>query len=98
LLRNENCLFFHDQSRNIRIKENSLKMPPKTKKSKKAEEAEELDSDITAVDRQFFELQIADLNKKLTRLRAHNVKIEEKNDELESKMKQIEDDRQDVSA
>lgn len=73
-------------------------MPPKTKKSKKSEEEQELDSDITAVDRQFFELQINDLNKKLTRLRAHNVKIEEKNEELDSRMKQMEDDRQDVQA
>lgn len=53
--------------------------------------------EMCAVDKQFFELQIADLNKKLTRLRAHNVKIEERNDELDSKMKQIEEDRMDVT-
>lgn len=76
-------------------------MPPKEKKSKKSKKQEEedlADSELTAVDKQFYELQIADLNKKLTRLRTHNVKIEEKNEELDSKMKQMEEDRQDVTA
>jgi protease II len=76
-------------------------MPPKEKKPKKSKKAEEedlLDSELTAVDKQFYELTIADINKKLTRLRAHNVKIEEKNEELEAKMKQMEEDRQDVTA
>lgn len=71
-------------------------MPPKPKKNKKSEEEAEME-EMCAVDKQFFELQIADLNKKLTRLRAHNVKIEERNDELDSKMKQIEEDRMDVT-
>lgn len=76
-------------------------MPPKekkTKKSKKAEEEDQDNSELTAVDKQFYELTIADINKKLARLRTHNVKIEERNDELESKLKQMEEDRQDVTA
>lgn len=75
-------------------------MPPKEKKAKKSKKAEEedLEEELTAVDKQFYELTIADLNKKLARLRAHNVKIEEKNEELDVKMKQMEDDRQDVTA
>lgn len=76
-------------------------MPPKekkVKKSKKAEEEDLADSELTAVDKQFYELTIADINKKLARLRAHNVKIEEKNEELDAKMKQMEEDRQDVTA
>lgn len=76
-------------------------MPPKekkTKKSKKAEEESAEDSELLAVDKQFYELTIADINKKLTRLRSHNVKIEEKNDELEIRMKHMEEDRQDVTA
>lgn len=76
-------------------------MPPKEKKSKKSKKAEEeelADSELTAVDKQFYELTIADINKKLTRLRTHNVKIEEKNEEMEAKMKQMEEDRQDVTA
>lgn len=75
-------------------------MPPKEKKAKKSKKAEEedLEEELTAVDKQFYELTIADLNKKLARLRAHNVKIEEKNEELDARMKQMEDDRQDVTA
>jgi hypothetical protein len=76
-------------------------MPPKekkAKKSKKNEEEDQDDSELTAVDKQFYELSIADINKKLARLRTHNVKIEEKNDELEIRMKQMEEDRQDVTA
>lgn len=75
-------------------------MPPKEKKVKKPKKAEEeeLDSELTAVDKQFYELSIADLNKKLTRLRTHNAKIEEKNEELDARMKQMEEDRQDVTA
>lgn len=75
-------------------------MPPKEKKGKKSKKAEEEDlenSELNAVDKQFYELTIADINKKLTRLRAHNVKIEEKNEELEIRMKQMEEDRQDVT-
>ncbi|XP_070494769.1 LOW QUALITY PROTEIN: cilia- and flagella-associated protein 157-like [Chironomus tepperi] len=74
-------------------------MPPKEKKgkkSKKSEEEDPEDSDLTAVDKQFYELTIADINKKLTRLRAHNVKIEERNEEMELRMKQIETNSQDV--
>lgn len=73
-------------------------MPPKGKKSKKAEEEDQDNSELTQVDKQFYELTIADLNKKLARLRTHNVKIEERNEEMEIRMKQIEEDRQDVTA
>lgn len=75
-------------------------MPPKEKKGKKSKKAEEEDQEeeLTEVDKQFYELTIADINKKLARLRAHNVKIEEKNEELEVRMKQMEEDRQDVTA
>lgn len=73
-------------------------MPPKGKKSKKAEEEDPDESELTQVDKQFYELTITDLNKKLSRLRTHNVKIEEKNEDLEIRMKQIEEDRQDVTA
>lgn len=75
-------------------------MPPKEKKPKKSKKAEEEDAEeeLTAVDKQFYELAIVDLNKKLSRLRSHNVKIEEKNEELDARMKQMEEDRQDVTA
>ncbi|XP_039442827.1 cilia- and flagella-associated protein 157 [Culex pipiens pallens] len=74
---------------------------PKEKKAKKAKKAvldvQPVDG-LSAVDRQFFEITINDLNQKLARLRTHNVKIEERNEELESKLKQIENDRADVTA
>lgn len=76
-------------------------MPPKDKrpnKSKKAEEEGQAETQLTTVDKQFYELAIADINKKLARLRTHNVKIVEENEELEAKMKQIVEDRQDVTA
>lgn len=76
-------------------------MPPKdnkTKKSKKAEEEVPADNRLTAVDKQFYDLTIADINKKLARLRTQNVEIVERNEELEAKMKQMEEDRQDVTA
>ncbi|KAL9702628.1 hypothetical protein quinque_006146 [Culex quinquefasciatus] len=53
---------------------------------------------LSAVDRQFFEITINDLNQKLARLRTLNVQIEDRNEELESKLKQIEEDRADVMA
>ncbi|XP_055634704.1 cilia- and flagella-associated protein 157 [Toxorhynchites rutilus septentrionalis] len=74
---------------------------PKEKKAKKAKKAvpeyQPVDG-LNAVDRQFFEITINDLNQKLARLRTHNVKIEERNEELENKLKQIEEDRADVTA
>ncbi|CRK94409.1 CLUMA_CG007916, isoform A [Clunio marinus] len=70
----------------------------KTKKSKKAEDDDQQDSELTSVDKQFFELQIEDTNKKLNRLRTHNVKIEEKNEQLEATIKQMEENRKDVTS
>ncbi|XP_053696097.1 cilia- and flagella-associated protein 157 [Sabethes cyaneus] len=74
---------------------------PKEKKPKKPKKAvtdiQPVDG-LSAVDRQFFEITINDLNQKLARLRTHNVKIEERNEELEAKLKQIEEDRADVTA
>lgn len=74
-------------------------MPPKDKKPKKPkkEEEDKDDDQLTAVDRQFYELNINDLNRKLARLRNHNDYIEERNEELETKMKQMEEDRNDVT-
>ncbi|XP_058826145.1 cilia- and flagella-associated protein 157 [Topomyia yanbarensis] len=74
---------------------------PKEKKAKKARkpvpDIQPVDG-LSAVDRQFFEITINDLNQKLARLRTHNVKIEERNEELEAKVKQMEEDRADVTA
>lgn len=70
----------------------------KPKKGKKKESPEEEKDQMTAVDRQFYELTVADLNSKLARLRTHNTKLEEKNEELESKMRQMEEDKSDTTA
>ncbi|XP_058116410.1 cilia- and flagella-associated protein 157 [Anopheles ziemanni] len=74
---------------------------PKEKKPKKPKKAvpeiQPVDG-LSAVDRQFYEITINDLNQKLARLRTHNVKIEDRNEELESRLKQIEEDRADVTA
>jgi hypothetical protein len=74
-------------------------MPPKDKKAKKPKKEEENieDDQLTAVDRQFYELNINDLNRKLARLRAHNAYIEERNQDLESSMKKMEEDRNDIT-
>lgn len=70
-------------------------MPPK--KGKKGEAAEDPDA-VKAVDRTFYELTINDLNLKLANLRAYNVRTDERNIELEAQMKQLEEDRTDVTA
>lgn len=75
-------------------------MAEKSKKGKKKKKdmVEEEKDQMTAVDRQFYELTVADLNSKLARLRAHNAKLEEKNEDLESKMRQMEEDKSDTTA
>jgi chromosome segregation ATPase len=77
-------------------------MAKDNKKGKKGKNAvpdpSELADQLTAVDRQFYELTIADLNGKLARLRTNNAKLEETNEELEGKMKIMDEDRLDVTA
>ncbi|XP_063702904.1 cilia- and flagella-associated protein 157 [Culicoides brevitarsis] len=74
-------------------------LPKKPKKGRKKDgEGDDGADQMSAVDRQFYELSIADLNNKLSRLRAHTTKLEEKNEELESKMRQMEEDKSDTTA
>lgn len=76
-----------------------VKDPKKSKKGRKKDGDDADNNDqMTAVDRQFYELNIADLNNKLSRLRSHASKLEEKNEELESKMRQMEEDKSDTTA
>lgn len=71
----------------------------KSKKGRKKDgEGDDGADQMSAVDRQFYELSIADLNNKLSRLRTHTTKLEEKNEELESKMRQMEEDKSDTTA
>lgn len=53
---------------------------------------------MPAVDKQFYELTINDLNQKLTRLRGHNNRIELQVEELESKLKRELEDKADIVA
>lgn len=71
-------------------------MVGKKKKEKKA--PKENKDQISNVDKTFYELTINDLNNKLAHLRTQNIKLEEENEELESRMHQLEEDRSDVTA
>lgn len=73
-------------------------MTGKKKKDKKKEKKENQTEQIPALDRQFYELTIADLNNKLARLRSHNARIEEQNEEFETSIKQMEEDKADITA
>lgn len=72
-------------------------MGGKKKKDKKEKKDTQTDQ-IPALDKQFYELTIADLNNKLIRLRSHNTKIEEQNEELDTKIKEMEEDKADITA
>lgn len=73
-------------------------MPPKKKgKGKKGKEVEEKPPDaLTEVDKTFYELQIADINRKLARLRNCNEELEAKNEQLITDFKKLDEDRADV--
>lgn len=74
-------------------------MPPKKGKKGGAADGAAGGADaITAVDRTFYELTITDLNNKLAHLRDHNVRIDGRNLEMEARMRQLEEDRTDVTA
>lgn len=68
----------------------------KEKKKKPPKEKKETDGLLPAVDKQFYELTISDLNNKLTRLRGHNNRIELQVEELETKLKQVQEDKADI--
>lgn len=53
---------------------------------------------MTQVDRTFYELQITDLNQKLSRLRSHLANMDESNIILQTKLQDIDTDRTDVAA
>lgn len=67
----------------------------KDKKKKPPKEKKESDG-LPAVDKQFYELTINDLNNKLTRLRGHNNRIELQVEELETKLKQEQEQKADI--
>lgn len=52
---------------------------------------------LNNVEKQFYELQIADLHKRLIAFKQQNEKIESENEELQNKIKEISEDRRDAS-
>lgn len=68
----------------------------KEKKKKPPKEKKETEGVLPAVDKQFYELTINDLNQKLTRLRGHNNRVELQLEELEGKLKQVLEDKADI--
>ncbi|XP_068143057.1 cilia- and flagella-associated protein 157 [Drosophila tropicalis] len=72
-------------------------MPPKKKgKGKKKDKKDP--NKLTTVDRTFYELNITDLNQKLSRLRSHVAGLDESNVGLAEKLREVEVDRTDVAA
>ncbi|XP_073990259.1 cilia- and flagella-associated protein 157-like isoform X2 [Rhodnius prolixus] len=72
-------------------------MVKKNKSSKKKQNKEVKDA-LPEVDKEFYEIQIADLNKKLTRLRAHAAELETSYDDAMANFKKLDEDRADIIA
>ncbi|XP_031337183.1 cilia- and flagella-associated protein 157-like [Photinus pyralis] len=70
---------------------------PKAKKGGMVKNAKTPDISVaTAVDKAFYELKIEDLNRRLARIRSLNEELENKNEELETRYKTLDEDRSDV--
>lgn len=67
-------------------------MPPK-KKGKKGKEKKEKKPQLPEVDKTFYELQIADINRKLARLRLENETLRQSNEEMSTSVKSLQEDR-----
>ncbi|KAK6635371.1 hypothetical protein RUM44_000622 [Polyplax serrata] len=64
---------------------------------KKKKEQEEKES-LTEVDKEFYEIQLTDLNRKLNRVKTRSSEIENINIELEENLKKLDEDRSDIIA
>lgn len=76
----------------------STKEGKKSARKKNKGSKEKNKDKLSQVDKTFYELTIADLNKKLARLRSHMVGLEDSNNNLLEKIRSLNEDRIDVAA